>query len=166
MSVNSSVLLTNNSSNTSSSDDDDDEYTLSSDEVSLTLHEEARSSIIKNVDGRLLAIRVLNIIMSMISFSVMSSVHFSHNYNYDCEGFDNERWTRGSFNYRAYQAALSAGVIVWLANIIILTLPVLLYLAGQSKTFQSMMKPLHTACKITTTSTAISTTSARIHIFS
>ena len=75
----SSVQLTTSNSN-SSSDDEYVELELHSPIVTLSSNnevivEETRSTI-QSVDGRLLALRVLNIIMSMISFSVMSSVPF------------------------------------------------------------------------------------------
>jgi hypothetical protein len=119
---------------------------LSSDEVTL---EESGSTI--SVDGPLLGLRVLNIIMSMISFSVMSRVPSIYRAYFvpprDCG------WTGGSFSYRAYHATLSVGVIVCFANIV-LTLQALSYIANQSKTFQSFMKLLHATCKMTTVTAA------------
>jgi hypothetical protein len=112
------------------------EVMLSSDEVTL------RSTI--SVDDQLLRLRVLNVIMSTISFSVMSKVLYTYVVDFKPRFLDT--WTGGSFNYRAYQAVLSVGVIVCFANFVLM-LPVLPYLA--------MMKPLQATCKITTETTTL-----------
>jgi len=132
---------TNSSIQLNNSDDEYVELELHSPEVMLSSDEVTLRST-KSVDGQLLRLRVLNIIMSTISFSVMSKVLYTYVVDFKPRFLDT--WTGGSFNYGAYQAVLSAGVIVCFANIVLILI-VLLYLA--------MMKPLHATCKITTTST-------------
>lgn len=133
---NSSIHLNN-------SDDEYVELELHSPEVILSSDEVILRSTI-SVDGQLLGLRVLNIIMSTISFSVMSKVLYTYVVDFKPRFLDT--WTGGSFNYSAYQAVLSVGVIVCFANIVLMLL-VLPYLA--------MMKPLHATCKITTSATTI-----------
>lgn len=142
----SAIECNNSSIQLNNSDDEYDELELhspvvmlSSDEVTL---EKSRSTI--SVDGPMLGLRVLNIIMSTISFSVMSKVLYT--YVIDFKPRFLFTWTGGSFNYRAYQAVLSVGVIVCFANIVLMLL-VLPYLA--------MIKPLHATCKITTSTTTL-----------
>ena len=131
--TNSSIQLNNSDNEYEELELHSPEAMLSSDEVTL------RSTI--SVDDQQLRLRVLNIIMSMISFSVMSSVPSIYLAHFVPSRICN--YTGGSFSYRAYQAVLSVGVIVCFANIVLILL-VLHYLA--------MIKPLHATCKITTSS--------------
>jgi len=116
---------------------------VGSDEV-----EEASSNV------SLLVLRVLNIIMSITSFSVMSKVEYISSADFDPIRSCKDRYSRGTFNYRAYQAVLSVGVIVCFVNILLL----LHYMIDYTKSWscRSRMNDLYNRCKMNDCCTCLS----------